>query len=349
MALGSTAQSTDGRRSKTSPIALGRLAPDATERIPSIAASALPNRQDTAGRNNGHIHLLTDRDSTRVNIAALQQQLAERSAAARLFGRQVQALTANAAATAAKIAELDSELAWAREELVHRDNESASLQRSLELSSADNTRLSQRLADCEASIGKAYVQLEQMKAALIMVERERAKTASAADRADQKRRNEAGSLNARLEAMASCATTADKLLAGLRQNLREKLELLQNLLAVKDRQLGELKQSRSKLIERTGKLLEAFKARDERLAAAEERNRTLAARLTQAEAALKKSQEDLRSARSELHSVRKSRRADETPRDAARADSAVLARKSDGDRPGASDFSAKLLATTISL
>jgi len=356
MALSGTAQSTAGKRSETGPTAVVRTAPDAAERIPGIPATAPPSRPDPADGKGG-IYLLTDRDSTRVNVAALQQQLAERSAAARLLTRQAQALTAQASAAAGKIAERDGELAWAREELAHRDNENASLQRSLELSTAENTRLSQRLADCEASIGKAYVQLEQMRSALVTVERERAKTASAADHADWKRREETGSLNARLEAMASCAATADKLLAGMRRNLREKLELLQNLLAVKDRQLGELKQSRAKLMERTGKLLEAFQARDQMLVAAEARNRTLAARLTQAEAALGKSREELRSARSDLQTERKNRRIAEAARDEARADYAALEPKLHDVGTAATELggprgalsAAKLLATTISL
>jgi chromosome segregation ATPase len=330
MALNSTAQSNGGRRHQA-----GALPTPGTRfAIPSIPATAVPTTADEAppaekpgGR---HIALLTDRDSTEVNVAALQQQLAERSAAARLLTRQVQALTVKASAAATKIAELDSALNWAREDLVHRDNENGSLQRSIALSTADNTRLSNCLADSEASIGKAYVQLERMKAVLIAVERERAATASAADRVDQKRRNETSCLNARLEAMASCAVTADTLLAGLRRNLREKLELLQNLLAVKDRQLDDLKQSRSKLIERTGKLLEAFKARDEMLGAAEERNRALAARLAEAEAALLRNEEQLKNARLELQIARKKTRVVEPAREAAHADCAALTSKAAG-------------------
>lgn len=354
MALSSTARSNDGRRPQTPQIATNRTTSDPAARAPHIPATALSNAPAPA---EGPIQLLTDRDSTQANVVALQQQVAERSAAARLLTRQMQALTAKAAAAATKIAELESELAWAREELVHRDNENGSLQRSVELATAENTRLSKRLADCEAPIGKAYVALERMKAALIAVERERAKTATAADRADLKRRDETGNLNARLEAMASCAATADKLLAGLRQNLREKLELLQNLLAVKDRQLGELKQSRAKLIERTGKLLEAFKARDEKLAAAEETNKMLAARLAQAEAALRNNREELKRSRAELHSEYKKRRTAEAARDQARADRAALVRKLDDIGAAADEFSAprgplsadSLLATTISL
>lgn len=307
-------------------------------------------KQDSPPENEPggqQIHLLTDLDSTRVNVAALQQQLAERSAAIRSLNRQVEALTAQVAAATTRIADLDSELAWTREELAHRDNEISSLQKSVDLSMAENSRLSKRLADSEGAVGKAYVQLEQMKAALIVTERERAKTATAVDRANQKRQTETSSLNARLETMASCAATADKLLAGMRQNLREKLELLQNLLQVKDHQLDELKQSRAKLIERTSKLLEAFKARDSMLSAAEERNRLLTARLAQveanaamtrksltaqreqSEAALKKSEGELKGVRSELQMERKKRRIAEAAHDEARADCVGLQRKLD--------------------
>ncbi len=74
------------------------------------------------------IHLLTDRDSVALNVTALQQQLAERAAATRLLNRQLETLTAQAASAAEKIAERETALAWAHEELVHRDNEIHSLQ-----------------------------------------------------------------------------------------------------------------------------------------------------------------------------------------------------------------------------
>jgi chromosome segregation ATPase len=374
MALTGSAQSNDGKRPPAGQTALSRRPPDAAISAPRIPSTAVANKQASVD-GDGRIHLLTDRDSTAVNLAALQQQLAERSAAMRLLNRHVETLTARVSAAAAKIAERDNELDLAREELVHRDNENHSLQRSVELTTADNARLSKRLAASEAAVGKAYVDLERMKAALIAAERECAKTASAVDRADQKRRNETGSLQARLEAMASCAATADQLLAGLRQNLRDKLELLQNLLAVKDRQLDELKQSRSKLLERTGKLLEAFKARDGALAAAEERNRaleahmaqieaatakrhkSLAARLTQAGAALRRNDEEIKSIRFELQDERKKRRAAEAACDELCVGYAALQRKLDGVGTTENDFSGlrgphsadMLLATTISL
>ncbi len=201
------------------------------------------------------------------------------------------------------------------------------------------------MAGCEGAVGKAYVQLERMKAALIAAERERSKSATAVDHVDQKRRNETASLNARLETMASCAATADKLLAGMRRNLQENLELLQNLLAVKDRQLDELKQSRSKLMERTGKLLEAFKAREGMLAAAEESNKaladriaatealaakrhqSLAARLAQAEAALRRNEDELKNTRLKLQTERKKRRVTETAQGEVRAVYAALQRR----------------------
>lgn len=320
--------------------------------IPNATATApqLPNKQtlkEVILGGGQRIHLLTERDSAELNVTALQQQLAERAAATRLLNRQVETLTAQSTGAAEKIAERETELAWVQEELVHRDNEIHSLQESVALTTAENTRLAKRVAGCEGAVGKAYVQLERMKAALIAAERERSKSATAVDHVDQKRRNETASLNARLETMASCAATADKLLAGMRRNLQEKLELLQNLLAVKDRQLDELKQSRSKLMERTGKLLEAFKAREAMLAAAEETNKALAeriaandasaakrrqsltARLAQAEAALRRNEEELKSTQLELQTERKKRRVAETAQGDVRAVYAALQRKLD--------------------
>jgi len=100
-------------------------------------------------------------------------------------------------------------------------------------------------------------------------------------------------------------------------------------------------------MERTGKLLVAFRAREAAVAAAEQRSQALAdriaaaeaaaakrhkslsARLAQAEAALRRNEEELNSTRFELQDERKKRRAAEAAKGQALSYFAALHRKAD--------------------
>ncbi len=375
---------------------------------------------------NKQIHLVTELDSTRMNVAALQQQLAEKSTAARILKKQVERLTVKTAIDTKRIDELENAIGAAHEELAHRDNENRSLQKSVDLAMAENSRLSNRVAENDAAVAEAHVQLEQMKAASIAAETERDRAAAAensrlasrlarseaavaqarvqleqmkaalsaaeverdkiamaensrlssrlaqseaavaqtgvqleqmkaallatklqrdeaaiaAGHANDKRRQETSSLNARLETMASSAAAADRLLAGVRRNLLDKLGLLQNMLDAKHRQADELKQSRSKLIERIGGLLDAFKARDIALAQAEAKNKLLKIHLAQAEAQLTKSGDRLEELRSELQVERQKRSVAEAACEQARANCAELRRERDNSFTTGSQISA---------
>jgi chromosome segregation ATPase len=158
------------------------------------------------------------------------------------------------------------------------------------------------------AVNEARSKLEQMKEALATAKAERITLSFAVDEVNKKRQTEANTLNTRLGAMSERAVTAEKLLAKAQQRLlvrtaencsverkfadatvardaaHKKLELLQNLLQVKERQVQELERSRSELIEVTTTLLKAFKTRNMALARAEQRIKLLSERLTQLEA-----------------------------------------------------------------
>ena len=72
-----------------------------------------------------------------------------------------------------------------------------------------------------------------------------------------------------------------------RDAAENKLELLRNLLRLTDRQVQELEQSRSTLIEGTSELLKTFESRDTALAQSEARNQLLVERIAQLEAEAK--------------------------------------------------------------
>jgi chromosome segregation ATPase len=158
------------------------------------------------------------------------------------------------------------------------------------------------------AVNEARSKLEQMKEALATAKAERITLSFAVDEVNKKRQTETNTLNTRLGAMSERAVTAEKLLAKAQRRLlvrtaencsverkfadatvardaaHKKLELLQNSLQVKERQVQELERSRSELIEVTTTLLKAFKTRNIALARAEQRIKLLSELLTQLEA-----------------------------------------------------------------
>ncbi len=162
-----------------------------------------------------------------------------------------------------------------------------------------------------ASGGEARAKLEQMKAALAAAEAERDELARAVNEASERREAETNALNARFEAMSARAATSEKLLAETRQRLlactaencsverkfadatlacdaaHKKLELLQNSVQVKERQVEDLERSRSDLIEVAATLLKAFKTRNTARVRAEQRIKLLAELFVRLEAEAK--------------------------------------------------------------
>lgn len=67
-----------------------------------------------------------------------------------------------------RVAALEYELGVVRERLVTLENVSHSLRSSLDLITRQNSRLSSRLTESDAKLGKAQAQIEQMKKAFIV-------------------------------------------------------------------------------------------------------------------------------------------------------------------------------------
>ena len=301
-----------------------------------------------------------------MKYAELEQQVARESAIARTLNSGRETLAARAARVGAadkRIAELESELGMAREALVLRENENHSLQTSFDLIASDNLSLSSRLTERDAAVDEAHSQLKQIKTTLAAVEVERNKLVAAVAETNEKRQTETNTLNTRLEAMSARAITAEKLLAEARQSLlacsEEKssaerkltdataarhaadknLELLQNSLRVKERQVKELEQNCSKLIEGADALLKTLKTREAALTRAEERIKLLDDAQLKTKAALAKPQNKInevdsqsrceRMGRTVLEGVRK--KAPEVVRKKAHTDYSLLKRELDKD------------------
>ena len=265
---------------------------------------------------------------------------------------------ADRAATADKrIVELEGETALTREKFVLLEIEKQSLNRTLDQTVADNSRLSRRLAESETSLENARSRLEQMNTALTAAETERNKLTTALDEANEQRRTEINTLNMRLEAAHLRATAADKLLADLRQSkvthneenrvserkaveanivrnsTEKKLEQLSGLLEAQESEIRDLEQSRATLVERTNALTKTVNTREMALARAEEKVQALTHRVTQLETEADFSQSKTEKRIEELNStLRRRRRASDDPQEPRRAAARIGGRACGADR-----------------
>jgi hypothetical protein len=123
--------------------------------------------------------------------AKLEQQVTRDSTALQILTEHEEVLAAQAVAANKRVAELEGELGSAREGLVLRENENRSLEASLNLIVSESSRLSRRLTESEAAV----------------------------DDAKEKRQTGTNTLDTRLEAMASRALAAERLLEEVRQRL----------------------------------------------------------------------------------------------------------------------------------
>jgi crescentin len=165
-----------------------------------------------------HIVAITNEtESTQEARCEIEQRIAQEALAG-----QMKTLTAQSAEARKRIAELEGELASAREELVLRDNENRSLQSSLDLALSENARLTRHLAESEAALEKDRSQREQLKAAVAAADAGRdkdrsqlaqMKTAVAAAEAERdKGRSQLAQMKA---AVAAAEAQGDKLAAAV--------------------------------------------------------------------------------------------------------------------------------------
>jgi chromosome segregation ATPase len=169
-------------------------------------------------------------------------------------------LTARALRTMAaeqRAIELEGELCSAREGLAHRDNAISSLEKSLDLNSAESARLASELAESAAAADRGRAQLERTRSALSAARVER-------NEANSKRQAETAQLSTQLEAALAHAASAENQLAEAHQNIltlnfhnsaaEKRTESLENSLRDKDREFQDLKQSHANLADEVMKL-----------------------------------------------------------------------------------------------
>lgn len=214
-------------------------------------------------------------EAMRARMIELQEQVARKTAAARILDAHMKTLAGQAASAQERIADLEIELGSTQEALAQQENENCSLQSSLDLMVAENARLSRRLLEECTACDTVSSRLERVNSTLTATDAERDKLIAAVAEADKKRQSETEDLQTRLKAAVS---------ATLARNLAEnEFKSLQASLQTKEQEVLELQQSRSKLMVGLNALLQNFKARETALAAAKEKIQALSDRLTVAE------------------------------------------------------------------
>ena len=282
--------------------------------------------------NTGKSDLVHECEPQPDALSELERQLERKAAELKFQNEYIKVLNAQIASAKARNRELEAELAPTRETLAGHDNESRSQQISLDLAGAENQRLSGRLTEMNAIADEARIHLERCRSALVTTEEERNRLAAALVEAREKHRSETDAFNSRLLAATSRAGDAEQALERAQQLIvaraaetratknklaeitlakdavAKKLELAQNSLQMKDRQVEQLSKSRSSLIAGTHQLSEALKTKTGALAQAEEKFGFLAGRAKAMHAKLVSDQDTIKQLNARLYNDRNERK-----------------------------------------
>jgi ABC-type transporter Mla subunit MlaD len=176
------------------------------------------------GLETGKTELSNELVLIRAELPELEQRAASAETTPRPPNGQIKRPIAQILSPESRITEPEDEFEPARDEPIHCENESHSLQTSLDLVVGENTRLCPRLAERDAAIDNVHSQLEQAKAALAAAEVERNRLSAALDEANEKLEIETNALNTHRDAMSSRVVAVEKLLAETRESLLAYIE-----------------------------------------------------------------------------------------------------------------------------
>jgi chromosome segregation ATPase len=183
----------------------------------------------------------------------------------------------------------------ARQKIALSDDERRSLQNALDQTLSDVSRLSRQLIDSNNSLATAQTRLAQLETSYAEAEAERLRLVAALDEANERHRAESSAQTMRLDALQSRAGTAEKLLVEARNNLsaradeirsferkmtdvtiarnaaEKKLAQIEGAQQSQERQIKDLEQARTALLERNTALGKNMRTRETELARAEEK------------------------------------------------------------------------------
>ncbi len=285
------------------------------------------SREAARGLENSRAEIAAEVAAKQAQIAELERQLAQESAQRQLFGENAKTLADQRRDAEQRIVELEGELAVTREKLALSEDEKRTMRSSLDQTLSETARLTRRLTESENSLAAIRGQLTKMEASYAEVFAERGRLAAAHDEAREQHQAERTTLNIRLDGLQSRAATAEKLLAETRQNLmarteemrsfdrkaveatiarnnaEKKLAQIESAHEARERQIKDLEQSRTALVERTNALGKTLKMREAALGRAEEKIQALTGRIGHLEADIQVSRTNIEKRVEQLNSA----------------------------------------------
>jgi crescentin len=247
----------------------------------------------------------------RATIADLERQQQQHTANFRALTEENLRLRDQAVRADARGGELETQLNAARQKLMLLEGDKASLQKSLDRTVSEASRLSQSLTETETALTATRTRLLSLETRLAEVEPERSRLLGELNEVQERFRAEQNRSNIQFEAVQARAEMAEKLLANTRQLLATRvedarvadrrtvesshardtaekkaadLEARNKFLAT---QLQDLEQSHAKLSERAAGLNATVKTRDAQLGDAEEKLRFASERISRFDTDLK--------------------------------------------------------------
>jgi crescentin len=285
------------------------------------------SRESNRGLESAGIELSNDVSARDAQIAELERQLAQETAQRRALSESRRTLQDQNDATEKLNSELEGELAAAREKLALLDDEKRSLQNAVDQALNETARLTRRLTESENTLTATRAQLGKVEASFAETYADRGRLSAALDDAKEQHQTERNSLNMRLDALASRAATAERLLTEARQNLiarteevrafdrksveasigrnnaEKRLSQIEASHEARERQIKDLEQVRTALTERSNALSKTLKTRETALARAEEKIASLSDRNGHLEADIQVSRTNIEKRVEDLNSA----------------------------------------------
>ena len=259
-------------------------------------------------------------------ISELERQVAQESTQRRTLSENKRTLTEHLETAEKRNVTLEGDLAAARERVAMLENEQQTTKSSLDQALEEIARITRRLTESENTLTMTRTQLARVEGNFAETHAERSRLAAALDEAKEAHQTERNSLNMRLDALQSRASTAERLLAETRQNLvarteevrtfdrkaveatiaknnsDKRLAQIETTHEARERQIKDLEQSRATLVERSNALTKTLKTREAALARAEDRNQSLTERAARLEADIQVSRTNIEKRVEDLNS-----------------------------------------------
>lgn len=239
----------------------------------------------------------------RATIADLERQQQQQTANFKALNEENLRLRDQAVRADARSGELETQLNTVRQRLMLLEGDKASLQKSLDKTVNEASRLSHSLTETETTLTATRTRLLSLESRLAEVEPERSRLINELNEAQERYRAEQNRANIQFEAVQARAEMAEKLLGNTRQLLSTRVEDarvadrrtvesahardaaekkaadLETRNKVLSAQLHDLEQSHSRLSERASGLTATLKTRDTQLSDADERLRFASERI----------------------------------------------------------------------